>query len=107
MPRAPVGIYVIGDAVVRFGRRDREPRDGETFVPVTAPAQRALLASEDLRDLRYDGSAVVLRSRTEIEDRETAERVAAARARVDEDPALRAVIAEAGLDPTSVKARIT
>jgi len=107
MPRAPVGIYVVGDAVVRFGRRDREPRDGETFVAVTAPTQRALLATEDLRNLRYDGSAVVRRSSAKIEGREKAERVAAARARVDEDPVLRAVIAEAGLDPTSVKARIT
>ena len=67
MSRPPWGVYVLGNEVVRAGRRDREPRGAETFHAVTEPAARALLDSDDLDRLKWDGTNVVARSQSELE----------------------------------------
>ncbi len=69
MPRPPKGVYVVGDRVIRFGYRDRDPRSGEEFHAVTEPAARALLADGELPDLAWDGTAVVRRAQAEIDAR--------------------------------------
>ena len=70
MPRPPKGIYAVGSAVVGFGYRDREPRGAEEFHGVTDPAARALLQDiDELSDLAWDGTTVVRRTQSEIDDR--------------------------------------
>lgn len=72
MSRPPRGVYVAGDSIVRFGYRDREPKEGEEFHQVTEAGQR-LLRDEDLEDLKWDGTSIVKRSDAEIDERELQE----------------------------------
>ena len=78
MPRLPIGVYVVGNQIVRFGRRDRDPRAGERFHSVTDPASRSFLADGELEleDLRWNGTSVVRRAQSEIDARLRAYQIA-------------------------------
>lgn len=74
---ARIGVYRDGNDVVFFGRRRRVDPSGLTWQTITDAAQRELLRSEDLKDLRWDGDAVVRRDQAEIDARLRQEQIAA------------------------------
>jgi len=75
MSSPAVGVYVVGDAIRRKGRGGH-PRAGETFHAVTDPTARALLDTDELADLRWDGATVVRRDQADIDARIRADTIA-------------------------------
>lgn len=70
MPRPWKGVYVVGDRVVRWGYRDRDPRGAEEFHVVTASGARALLhETDDFADLAWRDANIVRRTQSEIDAR--------------------------------------
>lgn len=71
--RNPIGIYHDRGEILYYGRR-RNGKDipNTRWVTITAPSQRRLLDSQDLRELRYHSGAVKPRTRTDLEAREEA-----------------------------------
>ncbi len=67
---------MVNDAVVRAGRRDREPRGAETFHALTDPVARALLDGADLDRLAWNGTTVVMRRQPELDALERGQAIA-------------------------------